>query len=37
LEPFGDAAHFIVAGQLAKIFDYREKKVREILDGSGTA
>ena len=31
LEPLGDLAHFIVAAQLAKIFDYREKKVIEIL------
>jgi ligand-binding SRPBCC domain-containing protein len=28
-EPFGDIAHFIVEGQLKKIFDYREKAVRD--------
>jgi ligand-binding SRPBCC domain-containing protein len=28
---FGDIAHFIVEGQLAKIFAYREKRVLEIL------
>ena len=31
LEPFGDAAQFIIAGQLSKIFDHREKMVKEIL------
>lgn len=31
LEPLGDIGHFIVEGQLAKIFSYREKRVAEIL------
>lgn len=30
-EPFGDMAHFIVARELAYIFDYRQTKVTEIL------
>lgn len=30
-EPFGDAAHFIVARELAYIFDYRQKAVAGIL------
>jgi ligand-binding SRPBCC domain-containing protein len=31
LEPFGDAGHFIVRRELEKIFDFRQKKVAEIL------
>lgn len=31
LEPLGDIAHFIVAGQLKYIFDYRQKIVAELL------
>lgn len=31
LEPLGDIAHFIVRGELDKIFDFRQKTVAEIL------
>lgn len=31
LEPLGDIAHFIVAGQLKYIFDHRQKIVAELL------
>ena len=31
LEPFGDLLHFIVEGELKKIFDYRTKVVTELL------
>lgn len=31
LEPFGDIAHFIVRGELDKIFDFRQKAVAELL------
>lgn len=31
LEPLGDAAHFIVRRELEKIFDFRQKKVAELL------
>lgn len=31
LEPLGDIAHFIVRGELVKIFDFRQKTVAEIL------
>ena len=31
LEPLGDTLHFMVRGELDRIFDYREKAVREIL------
>lgn len=30
-EPIGDIAHFIVRGELDKIFDFRQKTVAEIL------
>jgi ligand-binding SRPBCC domain-containing protein len=32
-EPFGDIAHFIVARELAYIFDHRQKTVAEMLSG----
>lgn len=35
LEPFGDAAHFIVRRELDYIFDYRQKTVAEILQPKG--
>lgn len=31
LEPLGDIAHFVVRGELDKIFDFRQKMVAEIL------
>ena len=31
LEPLGDVMHFLVRGELERIFDFREKSVREIL------
>jgi len=31
LEPLGDVAHFIVRGELDKIFDHRQKAVAELL------
>ena len=30
-EPFGDIAHFIVRGELEKIFDFRQRTVAELL------
>lgn len=35
--PFGDVAHFLVRRQLARIFDYRTKVVKEILLGQETS
>ena len=31
LEPLGDLLHFMVRGELDRIFDFRQKAVREIL------
>lgn len=31
IEPFGDAIHFLIRKQLDKIFDHRQRTVREIL------
>jgi ligand-binding SRPBCC domain-containing protein len=33
LEPLGDLLHFLVRGELDRIFDFREKAVREFLTG----
>lgn len=33
-EPLGDIAHFFVKGELAYIFDYRQKVVAEMLAGN---
>ncbi|HMT06604.1 MAG TPA: SRPBCC family protein [Pyrinomonadaceae bacterium] len=31
LEPFGDIAHFLVRGELEKIFDFRQQAVTDLL------
>ena len=36
-EPFGDLAHFVVKGQLTKIFGHRQKVVAEYFQGTGAA
>ncbi len=37
LAPLGDLAHPLVRRQLARIFSYRERRVRELLRGPGGA
>ena len=35
-EPFGRLAHSLVRSRLDRIFDYRERRVRELLEGGPT-